>query len=186
MSAPAPNTLPTGWYARTTEHPSKSTFTPSRSTLSFAFLESTRVNPEGFLAAFFAPNVVVDGAGHVRQVAKDDLPALTALAHRATDADSVPQAGGFRNQWRIRQRRTDYPIDWLRVASDAQGELKEVSVYGFDGTHDELDPPVGSIDRLPSVLMDAFRVFSEGRQGFDSGDRDQDMIEKTKRVVNAE
>jgi len=178
--------LPTGWYARTIGHPAKDSFAPSRSALSFALLESTPVNPEGFIAAFFSPDFVVDGAGHVRQVSKDDLPALTTLAQRATDETSVPQPGGFRNQWRIRQDRTDYPIDWLRVATDAQGELKGVSVYGFDGTHDELSPPVGSVDRLPSVLMDAFNVFGEGRQGFDNGDQDPDMIERTKLVVNAE
>lgn len=56
-----------------------------------------------------------------------------------------------RSPGRIKQRRTDYPIDSFRLARDAGGPLREVGVYGFDGEHRELQRPIGEITEVPSV-----------------------------------
>ncbi|KDQ16019.1 hypothetical protein BOTBODRAFT_31106 [Botryobasidium botryosum FD-172 SS1] len=174
--------LPTGWLARATP----SNATPARSTLSFALLSSTPVDPSGFIAAFFLPNILVTGAGHTLQLPQHDFDALQALARRAVDPAVVPQPGGWGNQWRIKHRMTCRPIDKLRViANDGEygGKVKVVSVYGFDGVSEQLEKEVGGSPVLHPALMDAFRVLKEPKDSDLHGEGDQSVVVSGKALL---
>ena len=54
---------------------------------------------------------------------------------------------------RIKQGRTDWPIDSFHLAQQADAPFREVGVYGFDGEHKELKNPVGDITEIPNVRM---------------------------------
>lgn len=168
-----------GWHTRL--HSFEGDFNPSREALAFTQLFNSKVEPEGFTAAFFTPNIVIDARGVVSTLSQEDWNGLRDLAQRASG--ELPQTGNFRNQWRIRQARTGFPIDWLRVATSQEGDLKDVSVYGFDGRTAELESPVGEFTQLPPVLSELFGLMKEARDGYTRGEANSDIINRVKSVL---
>ncbi|KAG8902138.1 hypothetical protein FRB99_004825 [Tulasnella sp. 403] len=168
-----------GWHSRI--QPFEEEFKPTRDTLAFVQLRNSKVEPAGFTAAFFAPNIVVDARGVVSTLSEGDWHGLKELSLRAVT--ELPNTGHFRNQWRIKQDRTGYPIDWLRVATASEGGLEHVSVYGYDGAHHQLEDPVGDYTSLPSLLKDTFGLMQEARDGYERGHADEEVINKVKAVL---
>ncbi|KAG8914196.1 hypothetical protein FRC02_005075 [Tulasnella sp. 418] len=174
----APNPA-VGWHSRAVRvHGS---FTPTRASLAFASQLNAPVDPEGFNAAFFAPNIVVDARGVVLKVRSQDWNSLTSLARRAVT--ELPETGLFRNQWRILHPRTGYPIDWLSVNLDPHDELKEVAVYGYEQGNDVLEQPVGEYTTLPPILKELFGLLQEARDGYVRGEEDTAVIDRVKEVL---
>jgi len=186
MSSSHLSSSPPGWHSRAVQHPGRDTFEPSRNTLAFGVLLNSRVEPEGFTVAFFKPDVAVDAMGHILRVGAEDWNAIDSLVNTAVGDHGVPDAGGFRNQWRIKQARTGYPIDWLRVPVPGSSKLKDLSVYGFDGTTTELASPVHGITQFPSVLVKLFTLVKEGREGFVRGEEDSAVVDKVKAILQEE
>lgn len=170
-----------GWRQRATLHPNRASFVPTESSFKSGLIRSTRLHPRGLVVGLFAPDVAVDSAGHVLQLAKEDWSALDTLSHQAT-ADNIPKAGGFRNQWRIKHPRTDYPISWLRASYG--GGVREVSVYGLSTTTTELSHPVGGLTSLPDTLQEAFIIFDEGRSVEDDGQGDSALAKAVADIVS--
>ncbi|KAG8960358.1 hypothetical protein FRC00_000552 [Tulasnella sp. 408] len=172
-----------GWHDRLQPYPGgTASFHPKRKDLAFVQFRSTPVQSEGFTAALFAPNVVVDARGTVSTLSKEDWQGLVDVAKRAVS--DTPQTGEFRNQWRIKHERTSFPIDWLRVATASEGDdLKEVSVYGFDGIHEELEKPVGEITALPMELKEVFNLVGEARDGYKRGNEDLVIVQRVKSIL---
>ncbi|KAG8975673.1 hypothetical protein FRC05_005191 [Tulasnella sp. 425] len=162
-----------GWHDRLAPYPGGSqSFYPKRKDLAFVQLSSTMMQPEGFTAALFAPDVVVDARGVVSTLGKDDWQGLVDAAKRAVT--QTPQAGGFRNQWRIRHG--------MATASEGD-DLKEVSVYGFDGGRGELEEPVGEIEVLPTELKEVFNLVGEAWDGYNLGNEDLEVIQRVKAIL---
>ncbi|VDB87099.1 unnamed protein product [Peniophora sp. CBMAI 1063] len=167
-----------GWHSRASPHPAGPSYEPSRSDLLLVLKRSTRVEPDGFSLALLAPDVAVDALGRVLTVPSDDFAALQALASNVADTNKVPDTGSFGNQWRIKQRRTDWPIDSFRVARGPDEAPREVGVYGFDGEQRELNAPVGDITELPNDLHELLKLTLEAREGLEGGERDDTVIRK--------
>ncbi|THH21153.1 hypothetical protein EW146_g366 [Bondarzewia mesenterica] len=192
-----------GWHARAQAHPDGSTYEPARSDLIFVLQRKTKVEPEGFTLALFAPDIAVDAMGKVLKLSSEDWNALEALAGRAKDKQRVPETGSFGNQWRIQQRRTDLPIDQFHFAQGASDPLYVVGVYGYDGETRTLSKPVGEITELPEVnrhfdhhehelslthfLKDLHAVLKltlEGRENYDRDTKEKVMISKVLTFLN--
>ncbi|KAF8606964.1 hypothetical protein BDV93DRAFT_436736 [Ceratobasidium sp. AG-I] len=172
---------PAGWYSRTTSHPDGARYAVNKDNLVFGLTRNARVEQNGFSVALFKPNVAIDAMGRVLVVAKEDFTALEELARSVS---SLPDTGAFRNQWRIRHDRTDYPIDqvWVNTANG----LKTVGVYGHDGETTELKTPVNGITQIPSVLNDFVAYAKEGRTGFERGTEDSEVTSKVKAILQEE
>jgi hypothetical protein len=179
MSYNITNTPLYGWHSRA--QPLAGRFVPSKEAFSFASLRNAPVDPEGFNAGFFAPDIVVDARGVVLKLNEQDWQGITDLAQRAVT--ELPQTGAFRNQWRIRHPRTSYPIDWLQVNVQTE-DFKQIAVYGFDPREDTLDPPVGDYTSLPPILKELFGVLGEARDGYVKGEEDTVMINQVKAVAD--
>jgi len=173
----------TVWHTRAVPHPSRDTFVPSIDNLAFGVLRNAPVEHDGFTVAFFKPDVAVDAMGNILQVASDDWTEINTVVQGATTGGEVPEAGGFRNQWRIKQARTSYPIDWLRVPVTSTSEFKDLSIYGFDGTTTELQTPIHGLTQLPPILLNLFSLVIEGREGYVRGSEDREVVDKVKKVL---
>lgn len=168
-----------GWHDRL--QPFHGTFTPNYDALEFAQIHSTRVEPGGIAIALFSPNIVVDARGVVSTLSETDWAGLKSLAEAAVSED-LPQTGStFMNQWRIKHPRTDFPISWLRFKTS--GGLKNVAVYGFDGSTWTLEPPVENFTELPQLLRDVFGTLSEARAGYQRGSQDAELLSKVKAIL---
>lgn len=170
-----------GWRQRATAHPDKASFHPTAETFASGLIRSTRLYPRGLVVGIFTPDVAVDSTGRVLQLKKEDWEALNKLAKKATSSD-IPLAGGFRNQWRIKHPRTDYPISWLRVSHS--GDVKEVSVYGHSATTTELTEPVHGLTHLPEVIQEVITDYDEGRSVEDDGEGDSALAKLVADIVS--
>ncbi|OQV25471.1 hypothetical protein BV898_00412 [Hypsibius exemplaris] len=168
-----------GWHSRAIPHPQASHFVPSSENFAFGVIRSTQVNPSGFLVAFFLPDFVVDAAGRTLQLAAGEWDRISTLAH---DAVKRPQPGGFQNQWRIAQDRTSWPILQLHVK---HGEESVVSVYGFDGKTDLLDPPAAGRTTLPPSLMEAFSLLLEALQPSGKDQKNAELVKNLVKILDA-
>ncbi|QRV92449.1 hypothetical protein RhiJN_20467 [Ceratobasidium sp. AG-Ba] len=174
-------TVPTGWHSRAQPHPDGSAYDVKKENAVFGMMRSTRVEPEGFTVALFKPNVAVDAMGRVLVLTKEDFSALSSLA---AETATLPNTGSFRNQWRVKHDRTDYPIEQLYVATS--NGLHTIGVYGHDGQTTTLKPPVGNIANLPAPLNSIITVAKEGRNGFERGTENTEVVSKVKAVFNTE
>lgn len=172
-----------GWYTRTIPHSSPTTFTPTRSSLSFIVTHSAQADPDGFTLAFFhgQPNVAVDARGRVLEVA--DAADFEGIMKLAKDTLALPATGSFLNTWRIKQARTEQPIERLYVPS-TESEVKVTSVQGYDGSQRELKGPVDGVTELPDTLWELVGLVLEARSGFERGQEDKDVIAKVKSVLD--
>ncbi|KAG8757972.1 hypothetical protein FRC12_010131 [Ceratobasidium sp. 428] len=174
-------TAPFGWHSRATPHPDGAAYDVQKENVIFGMARNTRVEPEGFSVALFKPNVAVDAMGRVWTLSEQDFSALTSLA---SECANLPDTGSFRNQWRVKHDRTDYPIDQLYV-STSKG-LHAIGVYGHDGQTTTLKPPVGEIINLPAPLNSLVTLAKEGRDGFERGTENTEVVSKVKAVLQAE
>ena len=170
-----------GWHARATELANPGDFKPSRSALAFALLLSAPADPEGFSTAFFHPNIAVDARGKVLELTPADFDELSLVVGQI---DSLPKAGGFRNQWRVHHERTSYPIDRIVVSKDKQEELEETGVYGWSAETRALDKPVEQYKELPDCLQTSIGLLREARTGYVRGGEDREILRKVLDVIN--
>ncbi|KAG8714070.1 hypothetical protein FRC09_018029 [Ceratobasidium sp. 395] len=159
-------TAPAGWLSRATPHPDGAAYDVQKEKVIFGMARNTRVEPEGFSVALFKPNVAVDAMGRVWTLNEQDFSALTSLASE------------------VKHDRTDYPIDQLYV-STSKG-LHAIGVYGHDGQTTTLKPPVGEITNLPAPLNSLVTLAKEGRDGFERGTENTEVVSKVKAVLQAE
>jgi len=168
------------WHTRTHSHPFPHNFTPTLSSLRFLVARSTQVEPEGFTVAFFTPNIAVDARGRVLELTSSaDFDGITELAKQTT---ILPDTGLYLNTWRVKQARTEQPFERLHVPI-ADGEVKTVSVQGYDGVKRLLDEPVEGIVELPDVLWELIELVLEARKDYVRGEEDKEVIEKVKAVL---
>lgn len=173
-----------GWPHRATPHPSRDTFTPTVTSLKYGITRSTPANPSQLVAAFFEPDFVVDAAGRVLKLSDGDVNGINTLVH-ASVSDDVPKAGGFRNQWRIYHRRTSMAIHWLKVlnAPGNEGELQEVSVYGYSSETTELSDPVDGLLNFPDVLQETFGALDEARTSNSDGEGNPELVQQVTEII---
>jgi len=172
---------PIGWHSRATPHPDGSAYDIQKANVVFGLTRNSRVEQDGFSVALFRPNVAVDAMGRVFVLTEEDFSALASLA---TETTSLPDTGAFRNQWRIKHDRTDYPIDQLYIATD--NGLHTIGVYGHDGETTALKTPVGDILNLPTPLNSIITLAKEGRDGFERGTENTEVTSKVKEVLRDE
>ncbi|KAG9096413.1 hypothetical protein FRC06_008689 [Ceratobasidium sp. 370] len=177
---------PSGWHSRATPHPDGAAYDVQKENIVFAMTRNTRVEPNGFSVALFKPNVAIDAMGRVFVLNHEDFSALASLA---AEAANLPDTGSFRNQWRqvappFKHDRTDYPIDELHVAT-SKG-LHSIGIYGHDGQTTTLKPPVGDITNLPPPLNSIVTLAKEGRNGFERGTENTEVVSKVKAVLGDE
>ncbi|OJT14586.1 hypothetical protein TRAPUB_8832 [Trametes pubescens] len=171
----------TGWHARANPHPARADFVPTRDALVLAVLLNAPVEPEGFTAALFRPDVAVDARGRVLQVQAADFAALADLAAQTT---RLPETGSFLNAWRVQHDRTSQQIDRLFVPT-SDGGLKETSVQGWHPDKKKLKDAVADYEELPSVLHELAGYVQEAREGFQRGqEENKALIEKIKALVD--
>ncbi|KAF9057257.1 hypothetical protein BJ165DRAFT_1333780 [Panaeolus papilionaceus] len=178
-----------GYLERAQPFPNPHSFQPQRSELRLAVLRNAPVEPEGFTLALFANRIAVDHYGRVFTLKDKDFDGILDLASQST---SLPQTGSFRNQWRVKQERTSYPIDRILVPKSTlsvtptenyEEEFDEVSVYGFDKSRRELQDPVDGIDQLPSPLFELDGLALEARS--DEGDeKDEVVLGRVKAILS--
>jgi hypothetical protein len=175
----------TGWPSRATPHPSRDTFTPTASSLQYGVIRSTPANPSELVAAFFEPDFVVDAAGRVLKLLDGDARGINTLVHSSV-ADDVPKPGGFRNQWRISHPRTSMPIHWLSVfnAPGKEGELREVSVYGYSSRTTELSESVDGLLNFPDVLQETFGVLDKARTSIRDGEGNPELVRQVIEIIH--
>lgn len=169
-----------GWHTRATPSISPESFTPTREGLAFASLYHAPANPDGFSVAFFHPNIAVDARGVVLVVNQDDFAGLEKLAKQSLE---LPQTGLPMNTWRINQRRTDQPIHRLHVPRSSD-EIVETGVQGFEKGKKSLKEPVDGINELPEVLHEIIGLVVEGREGYERGKANEEVIGKVKAVLD--
>ncbi|KAG8718142.1 hypothetical protein FRC08_005852 [Ceratobasidium sp. 394] len=174
-------TAPSGWHSRAMPHPDGAAYDIQKENVIFGMTRNARVEPSGFSVALFKPNVAIDAMGRVYVLNDDDFSALVSLASEAAE---LPNTGGFRNQWRVKHDRTGYPIDQLYVAT-SKG-LHTIGVYGHDGQTTTLEPPVHDITNLPAQLNSIITLAKEGRDGFERGTENAEVVSKVKAVLNDE
>ncbi|CAE6537661.1 unnamed protein product [Rhizoctonia solani] len=177
MSGPSRTAFadPSGWYSRATPHPDGTNYDVKKENVVLGLTRNSRVEQDGFSVALFKPNVAVDAMGRVWALTDKDFDALTKLATLTTD---LPDTGAFRNQWRVKHDRTDYPIDQLYIATSSG--LHTIGVYGHDGETTTLKPPVGDITDLPTSLNSLVTLAKEGREGFQRGQENAEVTSKVK------
>ncbi|PPR01951.1 hypothetical protein CVT24_011101 [Panaeolus cyanescens] len=177
-----------GYLERAQPFPNPHGFEPQRSDLRLAVLRNAPVEPEGFTLALFANRVAVDHNGHVFTLMEEDFDGILDLA---TVTSSLPQTGNFRNQWRIKQDRTSFPIDRILVpksilgdqlAQNYEEEYDEVSVYGFDKNRRELQEPVEGLNELPAPLFELTGLALEARSK-KGEEKDQLVLDKIKAIL---
>ena len=169
---------PAGWHSRATPHPDGAAYDIKKENVVFGLTRNSRVEPEGFSVALFKPNVAIDAMGRVFVLSEDDW---SALANLASQTNSLPDTGSFRNQWRVKHDRTDYPIDYLHVSTGS--DLHMIGVYGHDGQTTTLKPPVGDITDLPEPLNKLVTYAKEGRDGFERGQENAEVTARVKAVL---
>lgn len=170
-----------GWHARANPHPASADFTPTRDALVLAVLLNAPVEPEGFTAALFRPDVAVDARGRVLQVQSADFATLADLAAQST---RLPDTGSFLNAWRVQHDRTSQQIDRLFVPT-SDGGLKETSVQGWHPEKKQLKDAVAEYENLPPVLHELAGYVQEAREGFQRGqEENKALIEKIKTLVD--
>jgi len=167
-----------GWHSRIEKY--RGDFEPTFESLAFVQLRNSRLVPEGFTVAFFAPNFVVDARGIVSTVAQSDWDGLKELTERAVT--ELPETGEFMNQWRVHHDHAGFPIDWLRVKT-GEVPMKDVAVYGWDGRSTTLEVPIGDYTALPILLRETFTLTKEARSGFKNGKENKKMIERVKAIL---
>jgi len=174
----------TGWPLRAEPHPSRSTFTPTASSLQYGMIRSTPVNPSQLVAAFFEPDFVVDAPGRVLKLSDGDARGINTLVQTSV-GDDVPKPDGFRNQWRISHSRTSMPIHWLKVfnAPGKGGELQDVSIYGYSSEKTELSKSVHGLLNLPDVLQETFSVLDEARTSNTGGEGSSELAQQVAEIV---
>ncbi|KAG9084206.1 hypothetical protein FRC07_013691 [Ceratobasidium sp. 392] len=84
----------------------------------------------------------------------------------------------------VKHDRTDYPIDQLYVSTS--NGLHTIGVYGHDGETTTLKPPVGDITDLPTPLNSIITLAKEGRNGFERGTQNDEVVSKVKAVLQDE
>lgn len=169
-----------GWHTRAGSYLSPESFTPTREGLAFAALYHAPANPDGFSVAFFHPNVAVDARGEILVVNQEDFEGLETLARASLE---LPPTELPMNTWRISQRRTDQPIHRLHVPRSAD-EIVETGVQGFEKGKKVLKEPVAGITELPEVLHEIIGLVVEGREGYERGKANEEVISKVKGVLD--
>lgn len=166
-----------GYLSRATIHHSPESFTPSREILELTVLRNAQVEHSGFTLALFSDRTFVDHQGKVYTLAQEDYEGIRELAIRIT---SLPKADSFRNQWRVLQDRTGYPIDRVLVAKSPlskvpaenyEEEFTEASVYGFDKKKTLLQTPVEGYTYLAPSLYELLGLAQEARDRSVSEDK---------------
>ncbi|RDB24445.1 hypothetical protein Hypma_008412 [Hypsizygus marmoreus] len=187
------------WHSRAllTPFPNPHAFTPTKSALLLAVLLNAPVENEGVTLTLFSQpkpddpsiseTVAVDALGRVLIVTPKDSAGILSLARSTL---SLPQTGGFRNTWVIKQDRTSQPIDRLFIpGQSAKGLLDdpdEISVQGFSKEKRELKRPVDGITELPKDLWELTGLVLEARSDAGSGSdgrRDELVLGKVRDVV---
>jgi len=161
--------------------PLAETFTPTVDKLIFGELLNAPVDPEGFICAFFQPNIVVDSMGQTKEVSQEQFNAIVELALRAS---ALPDTGSFRNTWRVQSPITSRPIRILRFKRDKES-FKETSVYGFSKEQDILEEPVNGFTKLPAELMELFGLLDETRENYQKGRENAEVVTTIKKLLEA-
>ncbi|KAF4611445.1 hypothetical protein D9613_004337 [Agrocybe pediades] len=173
-----------GYLSRATPHPDPKSFIPDRQALELAVLVNAPVVHSGFTFALFSDRTFIDHEGKVYTLTHEDYQGLYDLGKRVAN---LPNTGGFRDQWRVKQERTCYPIDRILVtksqlskvpAEDYEQEFTEASVYGYDKTKTKLSSPVGGYTHLAPSLYELLGLAQEARHNGIS--EDQDVLQKVR------
>lgn len=164
-----------GWRERATPLSQPTSLDITVDKLIFAAFFSAPALPNSLTLALFSPNVAVDANGTVLHLAKDDFDGLTALAHAV---NTLPDSGGFRNQWRVKHPITCRPFD--RVLVQSEFGVRETSVYGWDTKLKALEEAVGTITTLPDPLYDLIGLAREAREGHEGARRSEDVVRQVK------
>ncbi|KAG8742509.1 hypothetical protein FRC10_001343 [Ceratobasidium sp. 414] len=191
---------PSGWHSRAMPHPDGAAYDVQKGNVIFGMTRNAPVESNGFSVALFKPNVAIDAMGRVYVLNSEDFSALASLA---SEAANLPDTGSFRNQWRqvalpcalvlvrlifestrVKHDRTDYPIDQLFVAT-SKG-LHTIGIYGHDGQTTTLEYPVGEITNLPAPLNSIVTLAKEGRNGFERGTENTEVVSKVKAALRNE
>ncbi|KAI0780752.1 hypothetical protein BD413DRAFT_10898 [Trametes elegans] len=175
MSTAAIVAHPKGWYRRAHEPFGKPHFAPTLDQLVLVALSSTPVEPDGFTAALFRPNFVVDSHGQLLQVQENDFRELTELS---VQANALPDTGASGNTWRVASETTESTIDKLYI--NVSGTVKETSVQGWSLNKTKLAVAVAGHEELPPVLQKLVQYIREARPE----DVNKELIAQVKALVN--
>jgi hypothetical protein len=137
------------------------------------------VDTDGFSVAVFKDRLAVDAMGKVIVLTQADYEGLVALADKV---NTLPESGGFRNTWKVKQERTSQPIERLLIATSAS-DIKQTSVQGFSKEKKELKEPVGDIKELPDSLFEFTGLVLEAREGWERGKEDKEWVSKVKDLL---
>ncbi|KAF8073332.1 hypothetical protein FPV67DRAFT_740521 [Lyophyllum atratum] len=192
-SSTSPSPL-SAWYQRAllTPHPTPKTFSPSQSSLKFAFT-ITSFGGGGMVVALFSLHpgpsdherssqlVAVDGAGRVLLVSIEDSTALLAVAK---DVLMLPTNGSLRSAWSITRDYSCAPNYHLVISSaptssskspsqttletskamSLKGRFKFITVSGYSRTERRLSHAVQGVTELPDCLWDLVDLGLKARQ----------------------
>ncbi|KAF8959233.1 hypothetical protein BDZ97DRAFT_1838724, partial [Flammula alnicola] len=156
MTQPEWSSIYSGYLQRATPFPDPHSY--------LAVLRNAPAEPDGFSLAIFSDRVAVDMKGNIYTLTEHDYDGVLQLAQAIT---SLPDTGGFRNQWRVLHRATCRPIDRIL-------QFVETSVYGFDKHHVLLEEPVNGYSDLPPVLWELNGLALEARDV--PGQKDEDVL----------
>lgn len=153
----------TGWHSRSPAETAPSEFKD----VVFGLLYSTPVEPEGFTMALFKDQTAVDAMGKVQKLSQADYDAFLDVV------GSVPDE---KDQLRVKQDRTSFPIDTIVIPSEG----KSVGVYGWSKDKQELENG-GS---LPDSVQKLIAYGREARTGYVRGEKDEALIQKVLDLLN--
>ncbi|PVF95130.1 hypothetical protein CPB86DRAFT_788316 [Serendipita vermifera] len=165
-----------GWHSSATESTSvtPSSFDPKAEDILATFFYSTKGSGDGFSMALIKPNMAVDAAGRILTLSPTDFTVLQG----AVDAvKPLPQTDEWRGQWRIKQARTCFGFDTIRIPGQP-----ERSIYGWvkpkGETPLELESPAKGYTHLPQELAILVKLARESREGYIKGEREESVVQK--------
>jgi hypothetical protein len=165
-----------GWHTRATEH--TGSFGPAKEKLVLNILVNSQVEHDGFTLGLIKPNFAVDARGKILILSDDDFAAFMTKVEEVK-ALPVPEQLG---QWRVKQQRTSYPIDILKLPGQP-----DVSVYGWSASTSTLEGPTEGHTSLPDPLQTLVGWAKEAREGYQRGHvdpADQEVIDQVKNLLD--
>jgi len=166
-----------GWHARATAH--TGSFEPTKEDVVLNVLINSQVEHDGFTLGLVKPNIAVDARGKVLILSDNDFAAFEA---KVGEIKELPPTGNFMGQYRVKQQRTSYPIDILKLPGQA-----DVSVYGWSAATSTLEEPTNGHTSLPDPLQTLVGWAKEAREGYQRSHvdpADQTVIDKVKNLLD--
>jgi len=185
------------WIDSTRPHPNPHSFTPTLSALALATLRNAPAEHKGFTLALFHPHqsetepVAITSSGRVLIVPQATFNSILNLVDQTR---ALPSTESFRNTWVIKQDRTSQPIDRLITFpsssvstsdDDREGEMKQVSVQGFDHQARELKAPTAGYNTLPDPLFELTAAVLEARDHETGRDKDEIVLARVRELVSS-